>query len=370
MGGGIRDARPIVDPNLVQQYHLFMMHEHFKSLNKAERELVTRILTILKDRLPQDIVTVEVRYEPRPILRIRFKDGLAIDAHCYIRSQLRPSTLPLLESACREKRHAIIFTNFVSRPIAERLRKGKIWFADACGNVYIEVPQRLMFFTIGATPHKHYLERTNILTENGAKLMFYLLTHGPEIEATYRNIADDSGLSLGSVSILMKALARQRIVEGARRNYRIVDGERLLDLWTQAYLEKLKPKRFLGRFISLYRKDLSKLKEAVQKMKLSVGLSGELAAEVLTGYLKAQSVDLWVDLEEFEEVKTKLRLMKSQNGNIRVYTHFNLKALSWSPMDKIMPVPVVISDFIEIDDPRCLETVEELQKRYLQWTLG
>jgi len=331
--------------------------------------LVSRIMAILQDRLPRHVTDVKFLGSPEPALRIEFRDGHSVTAKCCIRHQLRPSTLPLVESTCLKSRHSIVFTNFVSRPLAERLREKNIWFADACGNIYIELPGRLLLLSLGATPHRQYLERASVVTENGAKLMLYLLVHGPEIGTTYREIAEQSGLSLGSVSVLMKALMRQQVVEGGRRHYRVTDGARLLELWIQAYLEKLKPRRILGRFLAPQRNDVKELIDVIRREDLPVIVGGEAGAGELTGYLRAVSAELWLEPGDFESVRNRLRLMASPEGNIVVHANFNPRISEWSPKKRIAPVPMLIGDLVAVGDARCIETAQEIQKEYLQWTV-
>ncbi len=338
-------------------------------MNKAGKELVSRIMAILQDRLPRHVADVKFLSSPEPALKIEFRDGHSVTAKCCIRHQLRPSTLPLVELTCLKSPHSIVFTNFVSRPLAERLREKNIWFADACGNIYIELPGRLLLLSVGATPYRQYLERVSVVTENGAKLMLYLLVHGPEVSATYREIAEQSGLSLGSVSVLMKALMKQHVVEGGRRHYRVVDGARLLELWIQAYIEKLKPRRALGRFVTPQRNDMDEFIDVIRSNNLPVIVGGEAGAGELTGYLRAVSAELWLEPRDFESVRSRLRLMASPEGNITVYASFNPRIPEWAPKERIAPVPMLMGDLVAVGDARCLETAQEIQKEYLQWTI-
>lgn len=75
---------------------------------------------------------------------------------------------------------------------------------------------------------------------------------------------------------------------GGRR--RLVDGERLLDRWTEAYARTLRPKLLLGR----YRGDLGPLQKATP-LPAGVLIGGELAAARLTRHLRPGTATFYAE---------------------------------------------------------------------------
>lgn len=341
-----------------------MIHEHHEIVNKKNLELIHKVKESFEAYTG---LKVEPVFNEKTYLKI--KNGGTVRALCCIKPQLRPSTLPLVIEGCGRDEPVIVITQFVSRPIAEKLRKNKIWFADAAGNVYIEVPGKLFVFVVGNPPPKIYEDKNTLKTESGAKLMLYLLTHGPEIEATYRKIAEKTGLSLGRTSHLVRALLNNGIMRKNGKTYSVIDGKRLFELWMEVYVEKLKPKRFEGVYLSKFRSNLTELYERVRKMNLPAGIGDELGGEILSLYLKARYAGLWIRLEDKELLQRELGLMRTEKGNIRVYKHFNPNVIWWSPRKGVMPVPMIIADLLETGDVRCRETARILQEKYLKWTM-
>ncbi len=333
-------------------------------MNRKTSELISKVVNAIKEFIGLD---VEVKTQPE--LMVTIINGGTFSAHLCIRSLLRTSTVGLILKECQQVKPSMIFSSFISKPVAEILRKNKIWFADPLGNVYIEVPGRIFVYTIGKTPRNASSGRSTLITESGARLMLFILTHGPEIMVTYRKIAEESGLSLGRTSYLMKALLDSGIVVKEDKRYLVTKGNELFEIWIQAYLEKLKPKRFIAKYMSQYQSDLRAFFESVKKLKIPAGVGDELAGEILTNYLKAQYASLWIRWEDFGAVREALKLLKTEHGNIRIYEHFNPNVVFWSEQPGIMPIPMVIGDLLETDDVRNRETAKMLQEKFLKWTL-
>lgn len=343
---------------------MFMTHEHKNILNERRYSLLHKV----KESF-QALTGLNLEFIFNGDVYLKIKNGGTITAHCCIKSQLRPSTLPIVLDECQKRKPAIVVTDFVSKPIAEKLRHNKIWFIDTVGNAYIEIPGKLFVYIIGKTSNKIYLGKNTLKTENGAKLMLYILTHGPDFESTYRRIAEETGVSLGRISHLMKALLKNEIIHKTGTRYSVVNGKAIFEMWIEAYIEKLKPKHFKGVYLSKYHSDLVKLYDVITNSRIPVGIGDELGGEVLTNYLKAKNASLWTRLEDFELLRKELKLLKTERGNIRVYELFNPKITEWSPLKGIMPVPMIIGDLLETDDVRCRETAIMLREKFLKWTM-
>ncbi len=343
---------------------MFMIHEHHKTVNNKNYELIHKVKESFETSTG---LKVELIFNDKVYLRI--KNGGTVTASCCIKSQLRPSTLPLILEECKKDEPVIVITQFVSRPIAEKLRQNKIWFADTVGNVYIEVPGKLFVFVIGKSQKRVYEEKNTLKTESGAKLILYLLTHGPEIEATYRKIAEETGLSLGRTSHLVRALLKNEILRKNGKTYSVTDGKKLFEIWIEVYIERLKLKRLEGIYLSKFHSNLVELYKRVTKLNIPAGIGDELGGEILSGYLKAKYASLWIRLEDKELLKKELGLLRTEKGNIKVYEHFNPQIIWWSPQKGIIPVPMIIADLLETDDVRCRETAMMLREKFLKWTI-
>ena len=149
------------------------------------------------------------------------------------------------------------------------------------------------------------------------------------------------------------------------------DPRRLLDMWVEAFMAKLHPKIVLGHYRSPYDKDVASLLEAgLQDDALgNVVVGGEYAADLLTGYLRASSVTLYVPLGEIDSVQQNLKLAPSKEGPIEVCAAFAPEIGKLSKKHGfVLADPVLIyAELLATDDPRCGETALLIKEKHLPW---
>jgi len=356
---------------------MFMKHEQFKIIEFewVRYALQKLAMALYKHGINVDYgwnkdTQVKAKFIPDLLLHLKYNGRRDYWVVGDIKRNLRPFMMPLImETANRirsEGKWYIVISEYISKPLALVLREKGIWFVDNAGNVYIEIPGLLTLFVIGNTLKERFKHADSVITQSGAKLLLYFLMNGPEIITTYREIADNTGLSLGKVHYLMKSLKREGVVIGDRKKYYIRKPQNMLLKWTQAYLEKLKPKKMLGQFVSQFGEDVGQIHKMLKGKDVYFG--GEFAAELLTGYLKSSRVDLWLSPEILESLRNELRLLRSKSGNIWIYVQWE-GFPSQNSVQSIVPIPMLYADLLECGDQRCLETAEEIRKSYLSWTL-
>ncbi|MCK4682984.1 hypothetical protein KAT59_08175, partial [Candidatus Bipolaricaulota bacterium] len=209
-----------------------------------------------------------------------------------LKKSLRPSMIPQLKhriddwkkkNVCQK---VVIFSDYIPASLAQLMREEKIWFVDAAGNAYLEIPDKLLIYVTGNRLHRVATLKGQYFTEAGAKVLFYLLKHGPDIEATYRELSAATSVSLDKISKLLNELKDYVTIVRQRQGcYQVRDPRRLLDMWVEAFVAKLHPKIVLGHYRSPYDKDVATLLEAgLQNDALgNVVVGGEYAADLLTG---------------------------------------------------------------------------------------
>jgi hypothetical protein len=137
---------------------------------------------------------------------------------------------------------------------------------------------------------------------------------------------------------------------GGRR--RLINGERLLDRWTEAYARTLRPKLLLGR----YRGDLGVLQQTTQWPD-GVLIGGELAAARLTRHLRPATATFYTEAVD-PKVLLRLILKVEAQGNVDFRHRFwNFQAEE----TQLTPNLLVYADLLAIGDARCLETAQLLR---------
>ena len=295
-----------------------------------------------------------------------------------LKKSLRPSMIPQLKQRINawEGRHlcekVAIFSDYIPVPLAQLMREEKIWFVDAAGNAYLEIPDRFLIYVTGNRLHRVATLKGQYFTEAGAKVLFYLLKHGPDIEATYRDLSAATSVSLDKISKLLNELKDDATIVRQRQGcYQVRDPRRLLDMWVEAFVAKLHPKIVLGHYRSPYDKDVAALLEAgLQDDALgNVVVGGEYAADLLTGYLRASSVTLYVPVEEIQSIQRNLKLAPSKDGSIEVCATFAPEIGNLSKKHGfVLADPVLVyAELLATDDPRCGEAALLIKEKYLPW---
>lgn len=295
----------------------------------------------------------------------------------FVRNGLRPATLPeLLE---RVKRIAtaedgcdqvIVFTDYVPAALADRLRERRVNFVDTTGNAYLGGPGQMSVFHVGNRPPRQPASQGQFFSESGAKILFYLLRHGPSIEATYRDMRDDIRVSLDKISKVMNELTAGRaIAPSGRGRYEILDPATLLNRWTEAFAAKLAPKILLGQFVTAGGSDFRPLLKSLATHTVDAVVGGEVAADLLTGHLRAGSMRLYVSADDQARIRADLQLAPARGGNIELCEAFavDLGEMSSEHGVRLADPVLVYAELMSSDDVRLGETALRLKERYLSW---
>ena len=344
--------------------------------------LIETALVALKRHLGDDLAaSVELPGEPREpytLVRLRLAKGRELTVCVEARRSLRPAHLPQLQEQLKNQRErhqcdrGMVVSAYIPRPLAERLRERGIWFADAAGNGYLEIPGELLVYVTGERPPAPKLAAPPWPSAAAAKVFFGLLVHGPEVKVTYRDLTGEVGVSLGLVSRTVTSLVSQGVLLRRRRvAYIVAEPTKLLDLWCEGYERKLRPRLFRGRFRAPSESDFTPILQALAKdhMLGAVVVGGELASDLLTGHLRAGSATLFVPRGDARTVRAALRLAPSADGNIEVYDAFarELGARRSSGGPLLAHPILVYAELLATGDPRCGEAALHLKEQYLPW---
>jgi hypothetical protein len=290
---------------------------------------------------------------------------------------LRPSLLATVESEIARWSEdtscegVLLASSYVSESLAAKLRKHRIWFADAAGNAYIEVPGALFVYSVGkkaaARPSKAHW-----MSEQGAKVLYELLACGPLVEATYRDVEESTGVSLGMISKLVSEWVKDGILERrGRGTYEIVHGVRLLDMWVRAYADTLQPKVTLGRYRAVGRVSFGALIDAAEEeMDLDhITVGGEYAADLLTGADRARGLRLYVPEEERGRVQRAFQLVPAPEGNVEMCEAFagDIGRVVSGIGPRVAHPVLVVAELLASDEARLGKTAAEIRRKHLAW---
>ena len=302
-------------------------------------------------------------------------EDIDADVCVAVRPRLRPAEVPLLaeafdRAACGNR---MLFTDYVTAGLAEKLKAHGIWFADAQGNAAITVPGRLVLHVTGNRPTGKPAPRGQHYSAAGAKVLHYLIKHGPHVRATYRQIREETRISIDKTGKLIRELEVFHTLRmRGRGDYQLLDGDAVLRLWVDAYAAKLAPALLLGRYAAAPDLDFGFLiQEARAELEGNAVVGGEVAADKLTGHLRPGLLRLYIPKDRTGDVRLKLRLAPSEQGTIELCALYG-QALVGEPASPGVPTAdpaFVYAELLADGDDRLTETAMRLRKEHLAWTL-
>jgi hypothetical protein len=287
------------------------------------------------------------------LVGLRF-GGLDIRYVVEIKRGIRPAALgAVIHQLRRHRPPALLVADYVTPPLADKLQTEGIEFIDTAGNAFLNHPPLLVFVEgrrrTGEPPAS---ERGRAFQATGLQVLFALLARPELVDRPYRMIATRAGVAHGTVGWVMAELVAQGYVATIQGHRRLIDGDRLLDRWVEAYARTLRPKLLLGRF----RGDLARLDaNALRKKDLLVG--GEPAAARLTRHLRPGTATFYAE-EIQTDVIVGLTLRADDRGNVDFRRRF------WAfrgEVPGLVPTLLVYADLLAIGEARCLETAELLR---------
>ena len=256
----------------------------------------------------------------------------------------------------------MLVADYVNPKMADKLRNLDVPFIDTVGNAYIN--EKPLYIFIKGNKNRPV---ANVIVDNettaagrafqptGIKVVYALIRNPQLVTATYRDIANVAGVALGTVGWVINDLKQNGyLIEYGKKQRRLKNKKQLLHKWVAAYLEKLKPKLFLGAFTSENENWWMDLDENIVDYKARWG--GEVAAAKMTGQLKAEKIIIYMHKEGGNKLLAENRLHKHPKGNIQIYRTF-WKEDADNMLDCVDPV-IVYADLLATGDPRNLETAK------------
>lgn len=301
----------------------------------------------------------------------------AVDFAAIVLKGLRPAALPLLLARVRQLkgsgRRALVCTDYISPPLAERLRDLGVWYVDAAGNAYMQEGRVLYVYTDGHRLPPASTPRGQTYSAAGARALYFLVRHGPQVAATYRDIQATTAVSLDKISKVFGELEARRVIAvRGRGRCEVLAPERLLDLWVDAFADRLAPELEIARCRAAEGDDLAELLHRKAPDLETVTIAGEIAADLVTGLLRANAARLYLAPEDEARTRRVLRLAPAQDGPVVLCRAFATDLADESLTKDGLRVAhgaVLYAELMAAGDARLGEAALRLRRERLAWTL-
>lgn len=270
--------------------------------------------------------------------------------------------LPYFNTRNYDSGPILLVANHISGPMKEELRKAKINYVDAAGNIFIdEAPILLYVDGIKSKPIKE-IYKNRAFTKTGLRVVFAFLEEPELINVSYRNIAERLEVAIDTVHNVLNGLKELGfMINITKKKNKLVNLKQLLDRWIQEYDIKLKPDLFLGSFRFAGKVGFDNW----QEMKLdtpALQWGSEPAGNLITNYLRPGELTLYTGKNKIEVMKD-LKLVPDPKGNVKLYQKF------WNERDqdkKYVPEILVYTDLLNHGDSRNAETAQRIYEQHLQ----
>jgi hypothetical protein len=282
-----------------------------------------------------------------------------------IRKGVRPATLgATLHEMGLFGQPRLLIADYVTPPMAETLKARDIAFLDAAGNAYVDQPPIFVWVKGERPRHLPIAGRDNgrAFRRGGLKVVFALLCHPKWTEQPYRDIAKHAGVAHGTVGEVVADLQKLRFLAEIDGKRRLLQPERLLRQWAEAFARTLRPKLLIGR----YRTDLTGWWAELTPQDYGVLLGGEPAAAKLTQYLRPEAITLYGDKVE-PRLLLDYKLRPDPDGPVELLKRF------WAfetNSEAVVPLPLIYADLLATGDARCIETADLVYERILDGFVG
>ena len=320
------------------------------------RFLMNELITNVTEKINAILNTL--KQEPFQLTLLPVPDGdgvlqngcavLRVDAKKYISTAVLQKIIQIPWESDK-----LLITEYVSPQQGEILRNKEIQYADAAGNMFIRYPGVAILISNCAKPQRIEQQKSagRAFSQTGLKVLFLLLTEPEALNWSYRNLAQYSGVSLGSVGYIMADLQKSGHLIDADGKWIWKDRNKTIGKWCDYYRDKLLP----GIKKRCYR---GTVPENYLEYPMLAG--GESAAEQL--HLLKSNRLLAYRTGNINLCAAQNRWKEDINGNIEIRTPFWPECRTF---DKI-PYLLIYADLLAEDDPRCTEIAGEIFNRFLR----
>lgn len=181
---------------------------------------------------------------------------------------------------------------------------------------------------------------------------FFLLQSKENVNRTIREIAAETGVSVGSVHSMLSKLTEQGYIVESGDCRLLRKRANLIERWAHGYADGLKNKLLINRFTFLTPQVREQWQDIVLPSNCHWG--GEPAAALLDAYIQPGEWEVYVP-DNANALITTGRMIPASQGEIFVYKRF------WSCDE--MPLLVVYADLLATEDDRCREAADRLKSQ-------
>ena len=275
--------------------------------------------------------------------------------YCVAKKNAKNANYGIIVSAMRNinhKKNSIVIADYLTKKTAEELKQNKINYIDAAGNTFLKTDKLFVYVEGRKAKLNIKTNQTRAFQEAGLKLLLVLISNPETLQFSYRELAEKTGIALGSVSNIFKELEENNLLLKTNQNRILKYKDEIIERWVIAYNEILKPRSFRKRMRPLGDFNVNHINDK----NLKVYFGGEPGGQLLTKNLKPKDYIIYSD-EEISTIAKELKLVPDEFGNVELYNTFWSDDLCLKNKN-VAPPLVVYADLLNTGNNRNIETAK------------
>lgn len=248
----------------------------------------------------------------------------------------------------------VIIADYLTKNTAEELKQNGVNYLDASGNAFIKTKDLFIYIEGRKSKIKKKTNQTRAFQEAGLKLILLLISNPETLQYSYRELAEKTGIALGSVSNIFKELEDNHYLLKTKNTRVLKNQEEIIERWVIAYNELLKPRSFRKKMRAIGNE--FNVNHILNTSDIKLYFGGEPGGELLTRHLKPKDYIIYTD-EEISRVAKELKLVPDERGNIELYSKFWTDSAHLQN-EYVAPSLVVYADLLATGNNRNIETAK------------
>lgn len=260
----------------------------------------------------------------------------------------------------------LVVAPYITPQLAERCRQINMCFADTAGNAYLRAPGLHIYVTGKRKPLElNAADEGRAINPAGLRVVFALLCQPRLLNATYREIAANAQVALGTVGPVIKDLETRRRITPVQKNRpkmrrRFLEPQRLLQEWVAVYPTVLRPKLHVRKF----RAPRPNWTEGIDLALYGAFWGGEVAANRLLHYLQPQAATIYAGNTPTQLIVDQ-RMKADVNGDTEILDVFWNTTKQLTPLRDVVPPILAYADLITATDGRDDEAAKMIYDEYI-----
>lgn len=286
------------------------------------------------------------------------------------KTEIRSSNIGLILSEIkqikdRSTRPIILIAKFISSEIVNDLKEKGINYLDTSGNAFVKEGDLYVYISGQKAVKKDKINQSRAFQEAGIKLIFNLLMDPDNLQNSYRTLSEQTGISVGSVSIIMKELEELNFILRTNSFRKLKNTKELLNRWIVAYHDVLRPRLKKKKMKFIKKENYNSWKQLSIENIAGVSLwGGEPAAAILTQQLQPAFFTIYTR-NSWKDIVGEMALMPDEEGDIEVLQIF--WDINGDEKKSIVPSILVYADLISSGIERNIETAKLIFDNELQY---